>query len=281
MNFDIKISVEKEFENNPKEYVGNRLGSGWVEVDGAFKFPVNILRTKDNRRMFVKYPEIQNGDGEYNNVVFPVDKELREEVENAVMKEFRKLLTKGLNNPQITSVRVTLLPEEIKIGKIAIKGYASINISGFAVNRIQIKEGANGPFVQMPQTKDKHGQYHDICYGTNKIMQTQIINEVLECYEKELKLRENSQSEVLIIDKAECTLVDSWGNNQASYVIGQSIEDNQFYFVRCEMDGRKYEDGYDHLPTREEVENDHAIKVAQMQKKISKTFMVQENTPKM
>lgn len=197
MELNIKLSLDKELEKNSVEYTGNTFASGWVEVDSAFKFPVNVMRKKDGSSLFVAYPSIRNQNDEYSNVVFPVDETLREKVNAAVMEEFKVLTLKGLHNPEIDSVRVSVLPEAIQNGKIAIKGYASIMISGFAINGITIKESSKGLFVQMPQKRDSSGQYQDIVYGTNSLMQTQIKEAVLDKYNEEARqLVKNQEMEL-------------------------------------------------------------------------------------
>ena len=197
MELNIKLSLDKELEKNSVEYTGNTFASGWVEVDSAFKFPVNVMRKKDGSSLFVAYPSIRNQNDEYSNVVFPVDETLREKVNAAVMEEFKALTLKGLHNPEIDSVRVSVLPEAIQNGKIAIKGYASIMISGFAINGITIKESSKGLFVQMPQKRDSSGQYQDIVYGTNSLMQTQIKEAVLDKYNEEARqLVKNQEMEL-------------------------------------------------------------------------------------
>lgn len=197
MELNIKLSLDKELEKNSVEYTGNTFASGWVEVDSAFKFPVNVMRKKDGSSLFVAYPSIRNKNDEYSNVVFPIDESLREKVNAAVMEEFKKLTLKGLHNPEIDSVRVNVLPEVIQNGNIAIKGYASIMISGFAINGITIKESSKGLFVQMPQKRDSSGQYQDIVYGTNSLMQTQIKEAVLDKYNEEARqLVKNQEMEL-------------------------------------------------------------------------------------
>lgn len=187
MNYKVNLRVEKEFFENTAAYQGSRIATGWIEIESAIKFPVNVLRTKDNKRMFVKYPNTQNRDGSYTNIVFPVQEELREELDSAVIEEVHNEIRKGLDNPEISNVKVHVLPEEIKNGKISIKGYASVVISGIVINGITIKEGLKGLFIQMPQSRDGNGQYHDIVYGTNAIMQIQMKNIVLDAYKEKIK----------------------------------------------------------------------------------------------
>ena len=194
MNYEINIRVEKEFVENPTNYQGSRIAAGWIEVESAIKFPINVLRTKDNKRMFVKYPNTPKGEGEYTNIVFPIQEGLREELDNAVIAEVHNELRKGLNNPEISSVKIHVLPQALKNGKISIKGYASVVISGIVINGIAIKEGMKGMFIQMPQSRDSTGQYHDIVYGTNATMQIQIENRVLDAYkEKEIENEKNAR----------------------------------------------------------------------------------------
>ena len=197
MNYEINIRVEREFLENPTNYQGSRIAAGWIEVESAIKFPINILRTKDNKRMFVKYPNTQKGEEEYTNIVFPIQDGLREELDNAVIAEVHKELRKGLNNPDISSVKIHVLPEELKNGKITIKGYASVVISGIVINGITIKEGMKGLFIQMPQSRDNMGQYHDIVYGTNVNMQIQIENKVLDAYkQKKIEQEKNIRQQI-------------------------------------------------------------------------------------
>lgn len=197
MELNIKLSLNKEFEEKTTEYTGNTFASGWVEVDSAFKFPVRVMRKNDGSSLFVAYPSIQNQNEEYNDVVYPVDKTLRESVNAAVMEEFKKLTIKGLHNPEIDSVRVNVLKNEIRNGQIAIKGYASIMVSGFVINGIMIKESSKGLFVQMPQKRDSSGKYQDIVYGTNSLMQTKIKSAVLEKYNEEARQLVKSQEKEL------------------------------------------------------------------------------------
>ena len=49
--------------------------------------------------------------------------------------------------------------------KGSTKGFASVTIDGmFGVHGISIKDGSNGLFVAMPQTKDSKGEYKDIVH---------------------------------------------------------------------------------------------------------------------
>lgn len=212
MKFDINLSLNKDFEKKPTEYTGTKIAKGYVEVNDAFKFPVQVLKKKSEAQMFVKYPDIPDENDNYRNIVFPVDEELRNTLNLAIINEVKSMLMKGLSNPEIDSVRVNVLQTDIRSGNVATKGYASVLISGFVINGISIKETGKGLFVQMPQMRDASGQYSDIVYGTNALMQKQIKEAVLEKYreeaaqiqkerEKELELKVQENNPVLESEK--------------------------------------------------------------------------------
>lgn len=193
MKYDIKLRFEKEFEEDPKNYKGSRIGCGWVEIESAIKFPVNIMRTNDNQHMFVKYPFVKNGDG-YFEVISPLDRETREELDKKILAEFHELNRRGFYNPEISEVKVKILQEDIQYGKISVKGYASIRIEDFIIRNIAIKESYGELFVQMPQYRDENGTYHDLVYGSNDFMQLQIKKEVLHAYEREKNIQQKEVS---------------------------------------------------------------------------------------
>lgn len=64
---------------------------------------------------------------------------------------------------------------------------ANVDINGvFAIRGVQIIRGENGPFVGMPQYKDSHGDYHDICFPCTAEARQQFNKTVLDTYEQEL-----------------------------------------------------------------------------------------------
>ena len=63
--------------------------------------------------------------------------------------------------------------------------FANVNLGGvFAINNIRIYQSDKGPFVAMPSTKGKDGQYHDICFPTTKEMREALHSAVLGEYQK-------------------------------------------------------------------------------------------------
>ena len=72
-------------------------------------------------------------------------------------------------------------------------GFASVNLGGvFAVNNIRIFDTDKGPFVSMPSTKGKDGEYHDICCPTTKEMRQALNAAVLGAYQREKEVERPS-----------------------------------------------------------------------------------------
>lgn len=65
---------------------------------------------------------------------------------------------------------------------------ANVDINGvFAIRGVKVIRGEKGPFVAMPQYKDSHGDYHDICFPCTKEARQQFNDAVLNAYEQSLE----------------------------------------------------------------------------------------------
>jgi len=70
--------------------------------------------------------------------------------------------------------------EEAKGNQLA---FASVTINdSFAITGIKIMNGENGPFAAMPSTKDKDGNFKDVCFPTNKELRAELNNVVINAY---------------------------------------------------------------------------------------------------
>jgi DNA-binding cell septation regulator SpoVG len=64
-------------------------------------------------------------------------------------------------------------------------GFASVTLNGgFALTGIKIVQGQNGPFVSMPSTKDREGNYRDIFFPTTKELREKLNGVVLDAHNK-------------------------------------------------------------------------------------------------
>lgn len=79
-----KVSVQKEEKENSRV-----KGYAIIELDGALK--INGIRIiEGNSRMFAAMPNRKVSDDKYIDYVYPVNKELREEIERAILEEYNK-----------------------------------------------------------------------------------------------------------------------------------------------------------------------------------------------
>lgn len=79
-----KVSVQREEKENSRV-----KGYAVIELDGVLK--INGIRIIDgNSRMFAAMPNRKVSDDKYIDYVYPVNKELREEIERAILEEYNK-----------------------------------------------------------------------------------------------------------------------------------------------------------------------------------------------
>ena len=88
----------------------------------------------------------------------------------------------GTAAPAVPGMTVKVYPAK-EPGKLL--AFASVNLGGvFAINNVRIYNSEKGPFVSMPSSKGKDGQYHDICFPTTKEMRQALNAAVLGEYQK-------------------------------------------------------------------------------------------------
>ena len=79
-----KVSVQKEEKENSRV-----KGYAVIELDGVLK--INGIRIiEGNSRMFAAMPNRKVSDDKYIDYVYPVNKELRDEIERAILEEYNK-----------------------------------------------------------------------------------------------------------------------------------------------------------------------------------------------
>ena len=79
-----KVSVQKEEKENSRV-----KGYAIIELDGVLK--INGIRIiEGNSRMYAAMPNRKISDDKYIDYVYPVNKELREEIERAILEEYNK-----------------------------------------------------------------------------------------------------------------------------------------------------------------------------------------------
>lgn len=186
---NIKANMRVDFDSIKNT---STVATGWVEIEGVFKFPVSVRKWFDDKSgkemMFVSYPQRKDGD-KYSGVVYPHDREVRNEIDRVVLDVTKeKLFAESVPDVNIDDVRITPLNQ--KTDSVVQKlGIASVKMYGMTVNGIVIKEGRKGRFVQMPQYQTQ-GQYRDTVYGVTAAIQRKIEDRVLLEYDKIIKAQE-------------------------------------------------------------------------------------------
>lgn len=186
---NIKANMRVDFDSIKNS---STVATGWVEIEGIFKFPVSVRKWLDDKSgkemMFVSYPQRKDGD-RYSGVVYPHDREVRNEIDKVVLEVTKeKLFAESVPDVNIDDVRITPLNQ--KTGSVVQKlGIASVKMYGMTVNGIVIKEGRKGRFVQMPQYQTQ-GQYRDTVYGVTAAIQRKIEERVLLEYDRIIRAQE-------------------------------------------------------------------------------------------
>ena len=86
---------------------------------------------------------------------------------------------------KITDVQIRLVTTKTETGKL--KASASIVIDdAVAIHDIKLIEGNDGVFMAMPSRKASDGEYKDIVHPINTETRNQIIELILDAFNKEL-----------------------------------------------------------------------------------------------
>lgn len=176
--------VDVEMRVNDAE--GDVLAYGTVTVDACIRFPLRIRRFVDKEdgeeKSFMSFPRRRTREG-WEDAVRP-EPELKEQIVKAAWEAMKRDFLKDLNLPEVEDVDVTpiLNPYEGE-ARARIVGVATVKVCGLTIKGVTIKEGENGPFVNMPQYKTGDGRYKDVVYGTSREMQRKIAKAVIEAYQ--------------------------------------------------------------------------------------------------
>jgi stage V sporulation protein G len=198
-NIDIKLDVRVYPIAEPK---GNTLAFANVGVEDLVA--INGIRIVEGKNgLFVDMPQSKDKNGEFHDIAFPVNSDLRKELNKAVLAEYDSP-TRDADGQNIG--RSVAAPVKAEQGeKLSVKVYpikepqgntlafANIGIENLVViSGIRVVTGKNGLFVDMPQNKDKNGEYHDIAFPINSELRKDVNKTVLDAY-KEITV-EKSQS---------------------------------------------------------------------------------------
>jgi len=223
---NIKANMRVDFDSIKNT---STVATGWVEIEGIFKFPVSVRKWFDDKSgkemMFVSYPQRKDGD-RYSGVVYPHDREVRNEIDRVVLDVTKeKLFAESVPDVNIYDVRITPLNQ--KTDSVVQKlGIASVKMYGMTVNGIVIKEGRKGRFVQMPQYQTQ-GQYRDTVYGVTAAIQRKIEERVLLEYDRIIRAQEEVNMQEVQETKNNQEIEQTAGNTQAIQEEQKKDEENE------------------------------------------------------
>lgn len=223
---NIKANMRVDFDSIKNT---STVATGWVEIEGIFKFPVSVRKWFDDKSgkemMFVSYPQRKDGD-RYSGVVYPHDREVRNEIDRVVLDVTKeKLFAESVPDVNIDDVRITPLNQ--KTDSVVQKlGIASVKMYGMTVNGIVIKEGRKGRFVQMPQYQTQ-GQYRDTVYGVTAAIQRKIKERVLLEYDRIIRAQEEVNMQEVQETKNNQEIEQTAGNTQAIQEEQKKDEENE------------------------------------------------------
>ncbi|MDR1208876.1 MAG: SpoVG family protein [Clostridiales bacterium] len=160
---------------------------------------VNIITSAAD--LFVTMPQSKDKNGDFHDIAFPVNSDLRKELNNAVLAEYDEP-TRGADGKNIG--RSVAAPVNMEPGdRLSVKVYpinkpqgntvafANVGIETLvAISGIRVVSGKNGLFVNMPQNKDKNDEYRDIAFPINSELRKEVNKEVLGAY-KELQAKKD------------------------------------------------------------------------------------------
>jgi stage V sporulation protein G len=81
------------------------------------------------------------------------------------------------------NIKLNIRVYEINEPKGNTLAFANVGVEDLvAISGIRVVSGKNGLFVDMPQSKDKNGEYHDIAFPINSELRKEVNKAVLGAY---------------------------------------------------------------------------------------------------
>ena len=189
---------------------GNTLAFASISVDNLVA--INSLRVVDSEKgMFVAMPQSQDNTGIYHDIAFPLTKELRDNINTAVISEFAAQLnlypeqrgymkseqdTRTARSAADVALDVKVFPINEPRGDTV--AFASVGLDdNIAIRGIRVVQSDKGLFVSMPQSKDKEGGFHDIAFPLSGDLRKAVSNAILSEYKQHTAERRQSVGDQL------------------------------------------------------------------------------------
>lgn len=176
---------------------GNTLAFASVAIDDLAA--IRGIRVVDSEKgLFVSMPQSQDNAGLYHDIAFPLNGDLRKEINAAVLDEFDRQSSlypeqRGYMKQEADTGGGRQAPDaklDVKVFPVAEpKGdtlaFASVGLNDIvAIRGIRVVNSDKGAFVSMPQSKDKGGEYHDVAFPLSGDLRKTISSTILAEYKQ-------------------------------------------------------------------------------------------------
>jgi stage V sporulation protein G len=191
MSTPVKLDVRVYPLNDPKNITLAYANVGIA--DSVAVSGIRLVKSKANGEDFVSMPQYKDRDGNYRTIASIENSKLRAELKKAVAAEFKNQtrdaegkyvgasVTVQADGVTPGTLKVTAHPAKDNGGSVL--AYANVTVDGIvSINSVRVVDSAGGPFISMPQSRDKSGNYHDVAFPINADLRRAITDKVLEAY---------------------------------------------------------------------------------------------------
>jgi stage V sporulation protein G len=191
---DKKLDVRVYPIEEPK---GNTIAFASVAIDDLVAIRgIRIVETE--KGAFASMPQTRNkNSGEYQDVAFPTDNDLRKVINKAVLGEYKRVALlapeqRSYEKPEkgaASDIPLSGISLDIKLypipdSKNKTKAFANVIIDDtVTINAVRVVESEKGIHVFMPQSQDSGGNLHDIAFPINGDLRKALNKAVLDKYE--------------------------------------------------------------------------------------------------
>lgn len=208
------------------------------------EFVIKGIKVYDGANgLFASMPSRKIG-GEYQDIVFPITKEAREQINNAVLETYGKLAESGLDKlpleekapPEKSASKITVSLHQIDdektkaVGQIVIDD--SIVVSGVKVRHGTNTQGEEKDFVSMPSYQTQTGEYNEYAHAITKDCRDKINKAVLGAYETLSKTEYKGVKFSELGNKADISSKYGMNNQFAQKLMGELDKANIPYSAR-------------------------------------------------
>lgn len=172
-NTNFEVSTMSKLEGDgPAKAIATLVVNGEFAIHG-----VTVREKQDGSGLYASMPREKQSNGEYKDVVFPVTKEAREAINNAVLGAYEQLavsseqtLKNNITAPEKAFTKVYAQMHEVNSDKTQTKAAGQITLdSCLVITGVKLNEGTNAQgqtktFVSMPAKPNSNGTYDDIAH---------------------------------------------------------------------------------------------------------------------